>query len=122
MVLHRLNYLMKINVTLIICLFAGVLLQTSPLKAQEAGSPSFEKWDRDAGNEREKAIAHPELLETPKLVTDSIVHRQRNVYKPSPVVPKAQNAPGNEEQDDSILSFNFLYYLFQKYKMQDILE
>jgi cytoskeletal protein RodZ len=37
----------------------------------------------------------------------------------------AQAAPaagqGNSE-DDSILSFNFLYYIIQKFKMQDIIE
>ena len=26
------------------------------------------------------------------------------------------------QDDDSILSFNFLYYIFQKYKMQDIVD
>ena len=113
---------MKINVTLIICLFALFYLQSIDSKAQEAGSPSFEKWDNDSRNEREKAITHPELLESQQLITDSTTHRQRNVYKPSPAVPKAQKSDQSGESDDSILSFNFLYYLFQKYKMQDILE
>ena len=27
-----------------------------------------------------------------------------------------------EDDDDSILSFNFLYYLVEKYKMQDIVD
>ena len=26
------------------------------------------------------------------------------------------------QEDDSILSFNFLYYIFQKYKLQDIVD
>ena len=26
------------------------------------------------------------------------------------------------EEDDSILSFNFLYYIFQKYKMQEVVD
>ncbi len=34
---------------------------------------------------------------------------------------KPQNQPATTE-DDSILSFNFLYYIIQKFKMQDIIE
>jgi len=28
----------------------------------------------------------------------------------------------NEEKDDSVLSFNFLYYIFQKFKLSDIVD
>jgi hypothetical protein len=95
-----------------------LLLGSYDTRAQEAGSPSFEAYDKDPRNEREKAIAHPEIIEDQTIVKDSISFRPRNVYKPSPVAPK-----GNGSSDDhSILSFNFLYYLIQKYKMQDILE
>jgi len=48
----------------------------------------------------------------------------RDGSKQQPQVTPAQPAPagqGNSE-DDSILSFNFLYYIIQKFKMQDIIE
>ena len=35
---------------------------------------------------------------------------------------ESANAAKNTEDDDSILSFNFLYYLVEKYKMQDIVD
>ena len=79
---------MKINVSLFLCLFALLFLQSIESKAQEAGSPSFEKWDKDSKNEREKAIAHPEVTESKVVASDSATVRQRNDYKPSPVVPK----------------------------------
>jgi hypothetical protein len=113
---------MKINVAFIPFSFVLVLLLGSyEIKAQEAGSPSFEAYDKDPRNEREKAIAHPEISEDQIITKDSVSFRPRNVYKPSPVVPKGNGSVDNEN-DDSILSFNFLYYLIQKYKMQDILE
>lgn len=33
-----------------------------------------------------------------------------------------QNSKEKDEEDDSVLSFNFLYYIFQKYKLQDIVD
>lgn len=36
--------------------------------------------------------------------------------KPSPASKQ------NKEEDESILSFNFLYYIIQKYKLQDIVD
>jgi hypothetical protein len=113
---------MKINVAFIPFSFALVLLLGCyETKGQEAGSPSFEAYDKDPRNEREKAIAHPEIMEDQKITKDSVSFRPRSVYKPSPVAPKG-NDPAGSENDHSILSFNFLYYLIQKYKMQDILE
>jgi hypothetical protein len=116
---------MKINATLLVFLFALLLFHCKEVKAQEAGSPSFEAYDKDAHNEREKAIGHSDVVESQKVVgtlgSDSTAIPSRNVFKPSPVIPKSKNKE-TEGNDDSILSFNFLYYLIQKYKMQDILE
>ena len=36
--------------------------------------------------------------------------------------PAQQPATTGNSEDDSILSFNFLYYIIQKFKMQDIIE
>jgi hypothetical protein len=41
--------------------------------------------------------------------------------KPAPS-PKPTVEKQSKNQDDSILSFNFLYYIIEKYKLQDIVE
>jgi hypothetical protein len=43
------------------------------------------------------------------------------VEKQSPI-PKPTVGKQSKEEDDSILSFNFLYYIIQKYKLQDIVD
>lgn len=42
--------------------------------------------------------------------------------KPTPKPAEKQSSPPAKEDDDSILSFNFLYYIIQKYKLQDIVD
>lgn len=36
--------------------------------------------------------------------------------------PAEKSADKNAKKDDSILTFNFLYYIIQKYKLQDIID
>jgi len=43
--------------------------------------------------------------------------RQRAVSEPAKQVEKRK-----EEKDDSIMSFNFLYYIFKKFKLSDIVD
>jgi hypothetical protein len=89
--------------------------------AQENGSPSFEAYDK-LPIESVFFTHHDSLNTAAVQKKDSIAARskvKRNVYKPAPVVPKQKS---QEATDDSILSFNFLYYLIQKYKMQDIVD
>lgn len=43
--------------------------------------------------------------------------------KPAPATKSTVSKQSKEEEkDDSILSFNFLYYIIQKYKLQDIVD
>jgi hypothetical protein len=42
--------------------------------------------------------------------------------KPSPVKSAAPQQKQAKNDDDSILSFNFLYYIIEKYKLQDIVD
>jgi hypothetical protein len=95
--------------------------------AQESGSPSFENYDSENLVERDRMVPSGGSVDPPKSVvrpqrdTAQVKAPKRNVFKPSPVVPIDESKP-KQQGDDSILSFNFLYYLIQKYKMQDILE
>jgi hypothetical protein len=110
------------------CAFMLLLLWgavTADALAQEVGSPSFEAYDKLSaetmiltgdGDSTELSLG---------VKKDSSAVRmgppKRNVYKPAPVVPK-QKDESSDSDDNSILSFNFLYYLIQKYKMQDIVD
>lgn len=52
----------------------------------------------------------------PKTISAS----QPRATKPSPESAKPETKQSSS--DDSILSFNFLYYIIQKYKLQDIVD
>jgi hypothetical protein len=42
--------------------------------------------------------------------------------KPEQAIKTAEKQQQQSKDDDSILSFNFLYYVIQKYKLQDIVD
>ena len=52
--------------------------------------------------------------------TSQSVHRV--VRAPGENLKPSQANKQNKEEDESILSFNFLYYIIQKYKLQDIVD
>lgn len=99
--------------------------------AQEYGSPSFESYDNDPNSSLERVTSPRESTESAKSTvkttahpvlqldnTDSVVMRFQN---PSPR-PAQKTTTKSKDDDDSILSFNFLYYLIERYKLQDIIE
>jgi hypothetical protein len=91
--------------------------------AQESGRPSFDAYEKDP-SDRVFYSPGDSSNNLPSKIKDSTAIRmpvKRNVYKPAPVVPKEKNESA-DPNDNSILSFNFLYYLIQKYKMQDIVD
>jgi hypothetical protein len=113
----------------IIFLAFGFLFCTAlPALAQDAGMSDVEVID---GRESSEAAFTPgdELRFVPRAngtvdKKDSIVLQihdfpmQRASQKP---VEKA-NEKQPSKKDDSILTFNFLYYIIQKYKLQDIID
>ena len=117
---------------ILIALFLAVLTPAGVhgLQAQDASYPLQESYDMEAEKEREKIIYTPgetEALLNSKVHAaapkDSLSLRQNSirVIKTQAEAPKNSAKPSSQE-DDSILSFNFLYYLFEKYKMQDIVD
>ena len=109
-------------------------LTQAPLLAQE--SPDFERVN--GYDERSEHEVSPDFYTEPdgkglntnpktQPVRDSStvrvsVQRLKSVqdHKDSKTENKPQGQSGPE--DDSILSFNFLYYIIQKFKLQDIIE
>lgn len=109
----------------------SLVLFSVGVSAQDNGSPSFEAYDRPnyepvylsgggIGGGDEDSVQN-----RAKAKNDSLAFlknlRQPSYKRPS-VSPKDPPKSPPAEPDNSLLSFNFLYYLIQKYKMQDIVD
>lgn len=97
--------------------------------AQDASFPGTEVDDLGVDKENEKMMYSPGELDPAfrKAQTSTLKDSMalRPVARPTKVqTPDSSKTPVKRpsEEDDSILSFNFLYYIFQKYKMQDIVD
>ena len=110
------------------------LLGTNTAHAQDNTFPALDAgtYDAEAEKERDKVIyssssseMEPQAihkLQTPA-VKDSLANRNNahRTVKNASESGKNANKPSSHS-DDSVLSFNFLYYLFEKYKLQDIVD
>lgn len=118
----------------------------STVRAQDANFPASEPYDPES-SDSEKIIYTPVegdvrnvpsktaiASASPKDSTAVSVSGTSKSSQRNSKQPAAENAKGTAKQeeaaskqeqkdeDDSILSFNFLYYIFQKYKLQDIVD
>ena len=118
----------KFHQILLAVFFAVDPAGVQSLRAQDASYPLQESFDVEAERERERVIYSPgegdPLLNSKAHV---VTARDSALFKPTatrvskPEVSKNSGRPASQE-DDSILSFNFLYYIFEKYKMQDMVD
>ncbi len=109
-----------------------ILFAAGKVSAQDAGmsDAGVTAGDRESGD-ADKVVFSPgetEVKYIPKAsgitstAKDSVAVRTENppVQK---ITPKAlQKEDKQPPKDDSILTFNFLYYIIQKYKLQDIID
>ena len=98
------------------------------LRAQDASYPAADTYESDADAERERIIYSAGEVDANNRVhvvagKDSITTRPTTQVRPNKQAEAAKNSakPASSQEDD-ILSFNFLYYLFEKYKLQDIVD
>jgi hypothetical protein len=118
---------------MILLILLLLLSASTPLLAQEAGMSDVEIVDEAETVEGEKLRFVPgdeDVRYIPKApgagaAKDSIALQSHDF----PMRQAAMKSPdrSNEKQpakpkDDSILTFNFLYYIIQKYKLQDIID
>ena len=107
------------------------MLASASAVAQDAGMSDAEIVEERDVLETEKVTFSPgeDVRYVPRASTvasdkDSIalqIHdfpMQRAAQKPAEKSNEKQGA----KKDDSILTFNFLYYIIQKYKLQDIID
>ncbi len=115
-------------------LFGLLLSVVSPcgilmVQAQDTSFPGTEVDDLGIDKETEKMKYSPGELDPAFRKSQSNLSKDSAAIKQVPRTnriqsPDTSKAPVKRpsQEDDSILSFNFLYYIFQKYKMQDIVE
>ena len=117
-------------------LFAFLLSVVTPcgfylVQAQDGTFPGTEVDVLGVDKESEKGMYNPGELDPAfrKAQTTLMKDSVAAIIKPSAKTNKTLPADASKtpvkrpsQEDDSILSFNFLYYIFQKYKMQDIVD
>jgi hypothetical protein len=120
----------QILFVLLVCLISSFGVEEA--YGQEASFPGTETEDPELYKERYKSMAAPGELDpafrkTQTTATTSL--KDSVTFKPALKATKTQIPDGSKQppkrpsqEDDSILSFNFLYYIFQKYKLQDVVE
>jgi hypothetical protein len=110
--------------TLLLALLTPAGIAT--LRAQDASYPSTDSYEAEADAERERIIYSPGELDANNRV-HVVAGKDSINTRPAPVRANkqpeaAKNSAKPSSQEDDILSFNFLYYLFEKYKLQDIVD
>jgi hypothetical protein len=98
------------------------------VQAQDASFPGTEVDDLGVDKESEKMMYNPGELDPSfrkaqtLTVKDSAALKLAKTTRDQPADASKTPVKRPSEADDSILSFNFLYYIFQKYKTQDIVD
>jgi len=112
-------------------LFALLLAILTPagiatLRAQDASYPATDSYESELDSERDRVIYSPGEVDANNRVhvvagKDSMSTRPAQI-RPAKQPEAAKSTAKPSSQEDDILSFNFLYYLFEKYKLQDIVD
>jgi hypothetical protein len=103
------------------------------INAQDSGY--FNEGSNDDGDSKERPHYSPGGEGESMTSGTTRVHApvlSRDSARTSPIRPLAipagttdtnkSSARQNDDEDDSVLSFNFLYYIIRKYKLQDIMD
>lgn len=99
-----------------IALIAGLFFLAQAAYAQESSSPVMESMEA----EKERSQYFPAGDDVNNVFArDSAYSR---TIQPKTDVSRSSEKTGSREEDDSVLSFNFLYYIIQKFKMSDIVD
>jgi len=120
---------------MLVILLLMMLTSAGRAIAQDAGMSDVEIANEKDAGEGDKIVYTPgdtEVRYIPKAsgvtsAKDSISLRIQVQPVKSAVLTSSSDDKQNEKQeakskDDSILTFNFLYYIIQKYKLQDIID
>lgn len=115
---------MKIKFSNLLTSFAAVFLFVFSVQAQEE-SPVLEAPDpthREINLDEDKTLIydHPSHAST---IKDSIQIMPRMIVQPVKIAkPDPQKENRKEKGEEDALSFNFLYYMIQKFKLSDLID
>lgn len=126
---------MRIKLRNVLLVLGLVLLSPAGIYcayAQDAGLPIPDSF-QESEAERDRVIYSPgetgALMNSrnysPTITRDSVAAKPVSAQAgnaPAEALKNSSKPPATSQDDDSVLSFNFLYYLFEKYKMQDIVD
>ncbi len=113
---------MKVKFSTILATSAVVFLITLSVQAQEA-LPILELQDpnhRELNLNEDKTLIYDHPGHTS--VRDSSQMTTRYVPVAPAAKPKVEGSKAKGKDDEDTLSFNFLYYMFQKFKMSDMID
>ena len=109
---------MKVKVSTILATSAAVFLITLSAQAQEE-LPILELQDP---NHRELNLNEDKTLIYDHPGHTSVRDSSQSTLRATPVLPSKPKAEAQKAKEDDTLSFNFLYYMFQKFKMSDMID
>jgi len=124
------------HILILTCIALSAIVNSSI--AQDSSVPEFENTDSEREKIEDRIINSPgegdaRYIPRSQTISQHTAVRDSVIARPLPPVastrPKTDQTakpvekPNQPKQnDDSILSFNFLYYIIQKYKLQDIVD
>ena len=93
--------------------------------AQDAGTADAYEENDEKDHEpiySEQLDQHHKTQPSPLLKDSATAIQKITVQRPVKPTAESVKPESKQSSDDSILSFNFLYYIIQKYKLQDIVD
>jgi hypothetical protein len=112
---------MKVKVSTILVTSAAVFLLTLSAQAQDE-LPILELQDpnhRELNLNEDKTLIYDHPGHTSVRDSSQVAPR---IVPAQPVKPKQEGQKNKGKDDEDTLSFNFLYYMFQKFKMSDMID
>ncbi|NJN40991.1 MAG: hypothetical protein HC811_00795 [Flammeovirgaceae bacterium] len=114
---------MKINLSNVLTVLAGCffILFAVPAIGQEESGASYGYSENSSLDQRpdDKITVFEQENKAPRVVLQS--NLRDSVTNRSAAKPKVPGKPDSGKEEDA-LSFNFLYYIIQKYKFSDIID
>lgn len=115
---------MKVKFSNLLTSFAAVFLLSFSVQAQEE-SPVLEAPDpahKEINLDEDKTLIYDHPSHT-SAIKDSVQIVPRMIVQPAKIAkPDARKENRKEKGEEDALSFNFLYYMIQKFKLSDLID
>lgn len=111
----------KLSHILTVCIAGCITLLSQNTYAQDGLPPQYfqEQTNQELNLNEDKALLYEQSESRP---VRSVQSFQRDSVIVSAPKSKTSKKPATDKKEDDALSFNFLYYIIQKYKISDIVD